>query len=379
MNTDLMTNPLHRLSELGQAVWLDHISRPFVREGNLEKHINEDLLKGITSNPAIFDEALSAGDACDEDIRALSAGDPDPEEVFTRLAVKDIQDAADLFRPLYDDSMGEHGFVSLEVPPGLAHDSAASIETGRRLWQALERPNVMIKIPGTREGLEAIRTLLSEGISINVTLLFGLPRYREVTQAFIDGLRTRLDDAHAATRIASVASFFLSRIDSEIDPRLDRIAETKSSKAGLARSLRGKAAIASAKLAHQIHQEVFKSEAFEPLEQFGARHQRLLWASTSAKDPAYSDLKYIEPLVGAKTINTMPLKTLEACRDHGKPAPSLDDGVEESREVFDRLKELDIDIDEVTAKLEREGVEKFKKSYDSLLETVREKLSAIHV
>ena len=287
--------------------------------------------------------------------------------------MEDVQRAADLFRPLYDRVEGEDGFVSLEVNPHLAHDTQGTEAEARRLWQALARPNVFIKVPATKEGLPAIRQLISEGINVNVTLLFGLPRYREVAEAYIAGLEDRAAQGQPLGRVASVASFFLSRIDVLLDPRLEKLAAAGGPQAQTAKDLIGQVAIASAKVAYTIYQEVFGSERFQKLAAQGARPQRLLWASTSTKNPAYPDVKYVEPLIGADTVNTLPPETLAAYRDHGDPAPRLTEGVDRAAGILTRLPELGLDLDQATQQLEDEGVEKFNQPFDSLMATLEGK------
>jgi transaldolase len=284
-----------------------------------------------------------------------------------------VQQAADEFRRVFDAKQGLDGFVSLEVNPHLAHDTAGTVAEGRRLWAALNRPNVFIKVPGTRAGLGAIKQLISEGISINVTLLFGLPRYREVIDAYLDGLEARVAQGKPIKDVASVASFFISRIDALIDPMLDKVAAKGDANASLAKSLRGQAAIASGKLAYQMHKHVFAHERFAALKSKGAQVQRLLWASTSAKDKSYSDVKYVEELIGPNTIDTMPMETVQAYRDHGKPESRLDKNLEQAREALESLPKLGIDIDKMTQQLEDEGVEKFNQPFDKLIQAVQSK------
>ena len=370
-------NPLKKLSDFGQAPWLDDIRRGLIESGELDKLIEEDGLRGITSNPSIFQKAIADSDEYDGAIRELAQGGKDTEEIYFELATKDIRDAADRFRPLYDDNSGERGFVSLEVSPHLAHDAQGTVEEARQLWKMLDRPNVFIKVPGTKEGLEAITQLIGEGISVNVTLLFGLPRYREVAEAYIEGLERRLEGGESVDGIASVASFFLSRIDVLVDGKLDQIAEASPEDADTAKTLRGEVAIASAKQAYQIYKEVFESERFKSLSEKGAKPQRLLWASTSVKDDAYEDVKYVEALIGPETVNTLPMETLEAYRDHGQPEARLEDDVDEAKRTLDKLGDLGIDIDEVTQQLEDEGVQKFVKPFDSLMETIASKRNEV--
>lgn len=359
-------NPLRRLQELGQDLWLDFIRRGMLDSGELKKLIDEDGLRGVTANPAIFAKAITETHDYDEAIREIAQDGKSAEELYEALAIADIRRAADLFRPEYDRLDGAGGYVSFEVAPRLAHDTDATLAEARRLWRELNRPNVFIKIPGTREGLAAIRACIAEGINVNVTLLFGLPRYREVIAAYLAGLEARAAQKQPLRHVASVASFFLSRLDVRIDPLLDAQATEP------ARALRGQVAIASARLAYRMYRDLFEGDRFRRLADLGARSQRLVWASTGTKDPAYSDVKYVEPLIGPDTINTMPLDTLEAYRDHGNPAPRLAEGLGEARRVFVRLSKLGIDIDAQTERLEAEGVEKFSQPFDHLLEVLRQ-------
>jgi transaldolase len=358
-------NPLRQLSALGQSIWLDYIRRQMIDSGELKKLIDEDGLKGVTSNPAIFQKAIGGSRDYDEAIRTLTLAGAAIETIYQALTVDDVQRAADLFRPLYDRLEGKDGFVSLEVNPHLARDTQGTIVEARRLWQALARPNVLIKVPATREGLPAIRQLIAEGVNVNVTLLFGLPRYREVAGAYIAGLEDRVAQGRPVGRVASVASFFLSRIDVLLDPRLEKLAA--------AGDLIGQVAIASAKTAYTIYREIFESERFQKLARQGARPQRLLWASTSTKNPAYPDLKYVEPLIGPDTVNTLPPETLAAYRDHGNPLSRLAEGVDRAAGYLQRLAELGIDLDQATQQLEDEGVEKFNQPFDSLMATLKDK------
>ncbi len=369
-------NPLLKIQDFGQSIWLDYLRRKMITSGELKELIEKDGLRGVTSNPSIFDKAIAGSHDYDEQVRALALEGKRTQEIYEEITVKDVQDAADVFRPVFDESKGEAGFISLEVNPHLARGVEGTISEARRLWRKLNRPNVFIKVPATKEGLKCIRRLISEGINVNVTLLFGLPRYREVAQAFILGLEDRAKNGKPLKGISSVASFFLSRIDVLLDPKLEEIAAGQGESANPARKAHGQVAIASAKVAYQIYKEIFEGKRFRKLEEKGARPQRVLWASTSTKNPSYSDVKYVEPLIGAQTINTMPQETLNAYRDHGDPAPRLEDGVEEAREILDLLPELGIDIDQVTQQLEDEGIEKFNKPYDDLMDSLEEKRAA---
>jgi transaldolase/glucose-6-phosphate isomerase len=366
-------NPLQKLSTFGQSIWLDYIRRQMIDSGELQKLIEDDGLKGVTSNPAIFEKAIAGSRDYDDAIRTLARAGKSVAEIYQVLTVEDVQRAADLFRPLYDRVAGKDGFISLEVNPHLAHDTQGTLAEARHLWQALGRPNVLIKVPATKEGLPAVRQLISEGINVNVTLLFGLPRYREVAEAYIAGLEDRAATGKPLNRVASVASFFLSRIDVLLDPQLEAMAATGGPQAQGARDLIGQMAIASAKVAYTIYREIFGSARFQKLADQGARPQRLLWASTSTKNPAYPDVKYVEPLIGPDTVNTLPPETLEAYRDHGDPAPRLTEGVDRAAGYLQRLPELGLDLNHATQQLEDEGVDKFNKPFDALLATLEGK------
>jgi len=370
------TKATRSLADLGQSLWLDFIQRGLLTSGRLRDLIEGDDLRGVTSNPAIFEKAIDGSTDYDSAIEVLAKAGKTPDEIYSALTVEDIRDAADAFRPVYDRLGGRDGFASLEVSPHLAYDTEGTIAEARRLWSQLSRPNVFIKIPGTREGLPAIKSCISQGINVNVTLLFGLPRYREVAETFIAGLEDRAKRKGPLDRVASVASFFLSRIDVLVDRMLEEVAGGRAADAELAGRLRGQTAIGSAKLAYQIYQEIFRSERFRPLAARGARPQRVLWASTSTKNPAYSDVKYVEALIGKETVNTVPLETLEAYRDHGDPRARLEEDVGEARLVLNALGALGIDIDHVTQQLEDEGVEKFVKPYDRLMNALRRKREA---
>lgn len=370
-----MGNPLVQLRELGQSVWLDYIRRDLFA-AELDRLIEEDGLAGITSNPTIFDKAISETDLYDERIRACPPGAP-PAAVFEQLAVADVREAADHFRSLYDHSQGRDGFVSIEVRPALAHDTAGTIEEVRRLWTACERPNVMVKIPGTREGIPAIRQCLAEGINVNVTLLFSVRRYLEVADAWFAALEERVERRLPVERVASVASFFVSRVDTKVDGRLDALAAAKGGPAPeRIRALRGQIGIANAKVAFEHFEARFRSPRFAALEAAGARLQRPLWASTSTKDPAFPDVYYVEHLIAPDSVDTLPPATLRAFREHGRPAIRIHDGLDEAHRALAALRELGIDFDGVTRELEEEGVRKFAGSYDALLATIRKEQQA---
>ncbi len=368
-------NPLRRLQAFGQSVWLDFLSRPLIRSGQLQRGIDEDGLSGLTSNPAIFEKAFSSSDDYDEEIGQLARKGLSAKEIYETLAVGDVQQACDLLRPVYDRTRGYDGYVSLEVSPHLARDATNTIAEALRLVAAVDRANLLVKVPGTQEGIAAIRHLLGLGIGVNITLLFGLPRYREVAETYLAVLEDRLRDGQPVDGVASVASFFLSRMDVLLDPQLERIAEG-GPKADLAGSLVGKVAVANAKAAYAIFRELFRGERFQRLADQGARPQRLLWASTSTKNPRYRDVMYVEPLIGPETINTMPQDTLDAYRGHGDPAPRLEQDLAESQQLLQQLAELGIDREQVARQLEEEGLEKFNKPFDKLLATLEAKRTA---
>lgn len=359
-------NPLIELEKFGQAIWLDYISRDLITSGKLKQMINEEGLQGMTSNPAIFQKAISESRDYDQSIKSRILKGEDIQSIYEGITQEDIKAAADEFRTIYEKSDGIDGYVSLEVNPHLAHDTKGTIEEARRLWKSVNRPNVFIKVPATLAGIPAIEQLISEGININVTLLFGLPRYRQVAEAYIAGIEKRISQNLPVDHIASVASFFLSRIDVIVDEIVKKMKDET-----LAKKIMGETAIASAKLAYQIYKEIFHSERFEKLAEKGARVQRLLWASTGTKNPNYSDIKYIEPLIAPLTINTVPLETLEAYRDHGNPKVRIEEDVKKAEQVFLLLPKVGIDIDEITQKLEDEGVDKFNKPFDQLMETLK--------
>jgi transaldolase len=366
-------SPLKRLSALGQSIWLDYIRRDLIASGGLRRLIEEDGLRGMTSNPSIFEKAIVESHDYDEDVRAMVFDGKGAKAIYEALSQRDVQSAADEFRPLYDTTDGEDGYVSLEVNPHLAHDTKGTIAEARRLWTALDRRNVFIKVPATREGLRAIQQLISEGISVNVTLLFGLPRYRQVADAYIAGIEARAAQGHPVKHVVSVASFFVSRIDALVDPLLEKRIVQDGREGEVAKQVHGQVAIASAKMAYQIYKDLFGSPRFKTLAEKGARPQRLLWASTGTKNPDYSDVKYVESLIGPDTVATVPVETLDAYRDHGDPKARLEQDVERAAWVLQRLSELGISIDKVTQQLEEEGVEKFNRPFDKLMETLKKR------
>jgi transaldolase len=362
--------PLTQLSALGQSVWIDFLSRKFVEDGDLAGLVEQGIV-GVTSNPTIFQAAIADGDAYDEQLREVLKTETEPKEVFLALAVQDIQAACDVLRPRWDQ-VGENardGWVSLEVDPTLAHDTPATIDEAKRLHALVDRPNLFIKIPATKEGLPAIEETIAAGIPVNVTLIFSLQRHREVAEAYIRGVQRYADAGGDLSRMASVASFFVSRVDTEADKRLDAI--------GGHDELKGTLAIANAKLAYVTYKEVFAGERWQALAAKGASAQRCLWASTSTKNPAYRDVLYVEELIGPDTVNTMPRETIEAFLDHGKVRPSLEEDVEGARRTLEAFAAAGIDYDDVVETLEREGVEKFAKSFEQLFADVEAKRDAL--
>jgi transaldolase len=370
-------NPLVDIRRFDQSLWLDFISRKVLQNGELKKRIDEDALRGVTSNPAIFEKAIGGSADYDDTIKEQARQGKSAEDIYVGLAVADVQAACDLFRPLYDskDNSGD-GYVSLEVSPKLANDTAGTIAEARQLWKAVDRPNVMIKVPATLEGLPAIRTLISEGININVTLIFGLGRYKAVAEAFISGLEDRVKAGKPLARIDSVASFFLSRIDVLIDPQLDKIVAAGGDKAQLAQPLIGEVAIASAKVAYQMYKEIFAGSRWQALADKGAHTQRLLWASTGNKNPKYDDLKYVQGLIGPKTVDTVPVETMAIFKERGKPADTLEQGLDQAKKVLADLPKVGIDLDAQTEHLEKEGVQKFIEPFGKLIDSVEKKRQA---
>ena len=360
--------PLRMLSALGQSVWIDFLSRESNRDGHLQRLIDEDSVVGATSNPSIFQKAMASGSAYEEQLREL-----DPEsaikEVFWTLAEQDIRDACDLFRPIFDGGGGRDGYVSLEVDPGLAYDTLETFREAMHLHEVVERENLMVKIPATKPGLAAIEDVISKGKSINVTLIFSLRRYEEVAESYVRGLERLVAEGGDPRKVASVASFFVSRIDTEADKRLDEL--------GGHDELKGKLAVANARLAYHRYKEIFAGPRWEYLEAKGATPQRVLWASTSVKNPAYRDTMYVEELIGPDTVNTMPEETIRDFQDHGAPRARLESELLEARKVFDDLADAGVDYKDLTDTLEREGVEKFAGAFDELLGALEQKRSAL--
>src|SRR5437588_1648952 len=371
-----MTNPLKTLQEYGQSVWLDFLSRDLFRSGELKRLIAEDGLRGMTSNPSIFEKAIGHGEDYDAQIAELEAsGDVDPGTLFERLAVTDIQSAADALRPVYDQTQGRDGYVSIEVSPYLAMQTDATIDEARRLWREIGRANLMVKIPGTKPGLSAIRTMIAEGVNINITLLFSQKVYAQVAEAYISGLEEYVRNGGDPHKVASVASFFVSRIDTLVDEALDKKIAAANDPAEKARlkGLQGKIAIANAKLAYQMYQRIFNDERWQRLAQHGAQTQRLLWASTGTKNKAYSDVLYVEELIGSDTVNTMPPATMDAFRDHGRLRQSIDEDVAGAQAVMDGLAGAGIPIDAITGRLVEDGVRLFAEAADQLDAAVQKK------
>jgi transaldolase len=373
MPADQNLPALQRLSALGQSVWVDYLARQSIRGGHLQELIDDYAVVGATSNPTIFQKAMTSGASdYDEQLHELAERGCDVEQTFWELAKQDIGEACDVFRQVWDGGGGRDGYVSLEVDPRLAFETLPTYREAMRLHEEVDRPNLMVKIPGTKPGLAAIEDVIAKGRSINVTLIFSLSRYAEVAESYIRGLERLVAEGGDPTKVASVASFFVSRIDTETDRRLDEI--------GGHDELKGKLAIANAKLAYSHYRETFTGARWDFLRSKGATPQRVLWASTSTKNPAYADTMYVEELIGPETVDTMPEETIKAYQDHGDPEARLEQGIEQARSVFERLAEAGIDYDDVTSTLEREGVEKFAASFDELmqaLEAKRRSLAAV--
>ena len=369
-----VSDRLKRLHDAGVSIWLDFIERTMLRNGDLERRIREEALTGMTSNPTIFEKALAEGNAYDDQIRT-APGDFTAMELFELVATTDVRDACDLFQVVYEAEKGTDGFVSIEVSPAAAHDLLNTVSEAQRLWSTVDRPNVMIKVPGTPEGADATRRLIASGINVNITLLFSLEAYRRVIEAYIAGLEERVSAGKDIRGIASVASFFVSRVDTEVEKRLDSLGKSLDKKK--VDALRGKAAIANAKLAYQIFQREFSSPRWKKLEAKGASVQRVLWASTSTKNPAYRDVMYVEQLIGPHTVNTMPPQTVTAFADHGEVERTVDKDLGAAEAVIRDLGHLGVSIDDVTAKLLVDGLASFQKSYDTLISGLAKKTKAL--
>ncbi|MEA2449033.1 MAG: transaldolase [Thermoleophilaceae bacterium] len=365
--------PLEELSERGQSVWIDSLSREMIESGELERLIREDSVVGVTTNPTIFQKAMASGDAYDDQMREVLESETDAKEVFLALAVSDVRRACDILKPVWDEADedgGRDGWVSIEVDPNLAFDADETLAEAVRLNQAVDRPNAFVKIPATTEGLGAIENAIAQGIPINVTLIFSLERYRRVAEAYLRGLERLVEDGGDPSGIASVASFFVSRVDTEADKRLDEI--------GGHDELKGKLAIANAKLAYEAYKQIFSGDRWDQLQAKGATPQRCLWASTSTKNPDYRDVMYVEELIGPQTVNTMPAETVTAFQDHGEVrGDTVEEALDEAHALLEKLDEAGVDYDDVTVVLEREGVEKFADSFKELLEGVAKKRDAL--
>jgi transaldolase len=365
----MATSRLHELTERGQAVWFDTLSRDLVHTGELKKMMEEDAVTGVTSNPTIFQKALSSGNAYDDDLKELLGKTDDPTEIFFSLALQDIRDACDTLKPAYDASNGVDGYVSMEVEPGVAYDTERTFDQARWIAKEVERPNLLVKIPATKPGLPAIEDCTAKGTSINITLIFSLDRYKAVVEAYLRGLERLVAAGGDPSKIASVASFFVSRVDTEADKRLDAAGHPE---------LKGKLAIANAKLAYQHYLEVFASDRWAYLEGKGATRQRCLWASTSTKNPEYRDVMYVEELIGPETVNTMPLDTVRAFQEHGEVrGDTVRDGIDDAHRLLEQLAAAGVDYDDVTDTLEAEGVQKFADSFEEIVESIRAKRGSL--
>ena len=367
-----MSQRLRGLVAAGQSVWLDYIDRRMLLDGSLQRLIADDGLRGMTSNPTIFEKALAEGNAYDEQIASAPAG-ATPWELFELVETDDVRRACDLFASVYAESLGSDGYVSIEVSPSVANDSAGTIAEARRLWATVDRPNVMVKVPGTVEGATAVRRLIADGINVNITLLFAIAAHDRVIESYLAGLEDRASAGLAINRIASVASFFVSRVDSEVDKRLDALANADPD----ATRMKGQAAVANAKLAYRRFVQRFSGDRWERLRALGARVQRPLWASTSTKNPAYRDVLYVEALIGPDTVNTMPPATVDAFRDHGIVARTVDEGWEAADALFVALAAKGIGLDQVTDKLLTEGLASFQKSFDGLLAGLEHRVASL--
>lgn len=367
--TSSQLSPLHRLSALGQSVWVDFLSRDSIHDGELQRLIDQDAVVGATSNPTILQKAMTAGEAYDEQLKQLIDEGVDAKGCFWALAQRDIADACDLFKPIWEAGNRRDGYVSLEVDPTLAYDTLETYREAIRLHQEVDRPNLLVKIPATKPGLAAIEDVIAKGRSINVTLIFSLDRYAAVAESYVRGIERLVAEGGDPSKVASVASFFVSRIDTETDRRIDEI--------GADPSLKGRLAIANARLAYAMGNEIFSGPRWDYLESKGASPQRLLWASTSTKNPQYPDTLYVDELIGANTVNTMPEETIAAYQDHGVPRLTLQSGIAKAERLFEDLREAGIDYQDVTETLEREGVEKFADSFEQLLHALQQKIGSL--
>lgn len=370
-----MTNPLLQLQEQGQSVWYDNIDRSQLASGQFKKMLEEDGILGVTANPTIFEKSISAGHAYDEQMQQLISEGKSTNEIYEALVIKDIQTVADLLRPVYDRTGGKDGYVSLEVSPDLAHDAQGTISEARRFWKMVNRPNLMIKIPATPECIESVYQALYEGINVNITLIFSIQSYREVVDAYLRALEARNGEGKDISHIASVASFFVSRVDTLVDKLIED--KIKANGDQNLKGLEGKAAIANARLVYQDFKKLFGSPRFESLKHAGAHTQRPLWASTSTKNPAYRDVLYAEELIGPDTVDTMPLETIQKFGDHGKVRYSIEDDLEGAKKTLDTLEQNGIHYDQVTKQLQDEGVQKFADSFHQLFKGIENKKQAI--
>lgn len=377
--TAVSDSPILRLKDHGQSVWMDNLSRDIIQSGELKQLIKSRNVHGITSNPAIFEKAIAGNAIYDQDIEAGIRTSKSVDEIYESLVFEDIRNACDILRPVYEETQGLDGYVSLEVPPSLARDTDTTIREARRYAQAIDRPNLMIKIPGTPEGLPAVEKAISEGINVNITLLFSVQSYIDTAWAYIRGLEALAAKGEDISNMASVASFFLSRIDTKVDGQVDALTAQSADpdqKVKLA-AARGKVAIANAKIAYQKYKEIIRSDRWQALAAKGAKAQRLLWASTSTKDPAYSDVMYVDELIGPDTVNTLPPNTIEACADHCNVASRIETNLDEAYQVIESLSELGIDLDQVMTDLLEEGIDKFIKPFDKLMDSLVTKVNQL--
>jgi len=368
---------INQLHKTGQSIWYDNIQRRLLENGEMAQLILQGDIRGVTSNPSIFNNAISHSHDYDASLESMARSDRSAEEIFYKLALEDICNTADLFLPLYEQSNGADGYVSMEVSPRLARDTQSTILEAKRLWDLINRPNIMIKIPATTEGIDAIKKSIAAGININVTLIFSLDRYKQVMEAYISGLEERIARGFPIGAIASVASFFVSRVDSKIDGQLQALINNANPEADQATLLLGKAAIANARLAYALFRQTFNTDRFNQLQKHGARYQRPLWASTSTKNPAYRDVMYVEDLIGPDTVNTVPPQTLDAFRDHGQVKITLSDNASDSEQLLEKIESLGISMQQVTQELEEEGVKAFSDAFDALLKTITERSIAV--
>jgi transaldolase len=376
MDANMTDNRLKSLHDAGQSIWLDFIDRTMLRNGDLQRRIRDDYLTGMTSNPTIFQKALAEGSAYDDQLRAIG-GEHTAMELFEVIATSDVRDACDIFRPVFDRTGGKDGFVSIEVSPSAANNAQATVDEGTRLWATVDRPNVMIKVPGTVEGADAVKRLTANGVNVNITLLFAIEAYKRVIDAYIEGLEERVKAGKEISAIHSVGSFFVSRVDTEIDKRLDTMIKADGSKAQSLGALHGKAAIANAKLAYRLFQQETSTPRWTALAAKGATLQRPLWASTSTKNPAYRDVMYVEQLIGPDTVNTMPPATIDAFRDHGDVKRTVDEDVGEAQGTIDALERAGVSMRDVTDKLLTEGLASFQKSFDELTGGLQKKMKSL--